>query len=748
MTHEKSETIRALKACTALQLIFAGAFCLSVSTMLSHAKPIPKNQDTHNTEDQETDLAPVIVTATGKPVGYQGAPEWVYSAPYAVSVIGRDTIKNASVRSAADLFKQTPGVTIANNPQDSGMSVNVRGLQDMNRINVTVDGARQNFQKSGHYETGRFYIDPAFIRQIEIEKSATSGAGGAGALGGVVEFETINASDLLKDGQNYGVEGKLSTGNNAYNFDGNVAAAARLGNGIEFVAGVSHKNLGTYDIGQNGTLERFDEAPVFTGSDAWSGLAKVRFDLNENHDLTLSSIVFNDVMTTSTPDGRLRNYSDVLNLTGAVNYTYTPDNDLMDLELNLTASTTQIDEFREPRKDYGAISNNYSIQTYGFDLQNTSYFDFNGNELAWNYGVEGFRDIGMTKSENAGDIDDSAKMWFGTDPSGKRDVLSGFTSLTYNHNDFLEINGGVRYDYFNVEGDSLHYSLDSFTYLDEKISNSGGRLSPTFSAAITPLEGVQLFGKYSEGYRIPTIMETALGGDHIGQHGPWLNFKPNPYLEGEIAYTWEGGANLRFSDLLQADDNLRMKLSYFHREIDNYTVLGSQSLLYDIPAVSYVNLIDPVKMQGIEFEVNYDAGHAYAGLGFSRTFTDLPENPKFTNQSIESDTYNELVYYTAIPPEMKIALDAGVRLFDQKLTVGGRVTHVMPNKLAGSFGLEGFSNKDYTLFDLYGAYAFNEMTKLQVNVDNITDVAYVDALTSVGYPAAGRTITAAINFKF
>ena len=752
------------KVCTALQLILATGFYAFAPVMPAHSQSAVETHDVPSVEDEKetTELDPVIVTATDEPAGYQGAPEWVYEAPYAVSVMGREEIKNASVRSAADLFEQMPGVSIANNPQDTGISINVRGLQDMNRINVTVDGARQNFQKAGHGETGRFYIDPAFIRQVEVEKSATSDAGGAGALGGTVKFETIRPSDILEADKNYGVEGQLTTGTNEYHFEGNVAAAGRISENIEFLAGVSHRTLGTYDIGQNGVLEYTNEAGAFTGSDVWSGLGKLELDLTDNQHLTLSMLGFHDVMTSSTHLGTYQNHRSIVNLSGAAKYTWQPDNDLIDFEMNVTAGTTQTDEYRTARTSYGAFSNTYKIDTIGLDLQNTSYFDFSGNELQWNYGFEGFRDFGETTSIDEGETDDEHGMWFGADPSGIRTVYSGFTSLNYNHNDFLELGAGLRYDWFNVEGSSIYHQASveigeyryKAIYVDEEVSNSGGRVSPNFSLAITPVEGLQLFGKYSEGYRIPTIMETLFGGEHIGVNNPYLRYTPNPDLEGEIAYTWEGGVNLRFDDLLQDNDKLRVKLSYFHREIENYTALAGIASpdvhpLYDPYGMQYVNLLDPTFMEGFELEANYDAEWFYAGLGFARTFTEFPDQPRYENKYQVDGNFNESVSFVMVAPTMKITADAGVRLFEKKLTLGGRMTHVVPHEDLGTMGAHGgYIPKDYTVFDLYGSYALTDTTKLQVNVDNLTDVAYVDALTQSGFPAPGRTITATLNFKF
>ena len=86
--------ISGLKVCT----ILAAGFYVIAPLTPTYAQAVSEIQDADSLELEESDLPPVIVTVTDKPVGYQGAPEWVYNTPSAVSVIGRETIKNASVR--------------------------------------------------------------------------------------------------------------------------------------------------------------------------------------------------------------------------------------------------------------------------------------------------------------------------------------------------------------------------------------------------------------------------------------------------------------------------------------------------------------------------------------------------------------------------------------------------------------------------------------------------------------------------
>jgi outer membrane receptor protein involved in Fe transport len=101
-----------------------------------------------------------------------------------------------------------------------------------------------------------------------------------------------------------------------------------------------------------------------------------------------------------------------------------------------------------------------------------------------------------------------------------------------------------------------------------------------------------------------------------------------------------------------------------------------------------------------------------------------------------------------VQPEVRFAIDAGVRLFDGKLTVGARRTQVGETEptigtLQNNYKLDG-----YTIYDLYGSYAFDDETKLRFNVTNLTDVAYVSALGADYFAMPGRTVTGSFQVKY
>ena len=63
-----------------------------------------------------------------------------------------------------------PGVTTSETARDTAVAINIRGLQDFGRVNVLIEGARQNFQRSGHNANGVFYIEPEMLKGVDITR--------------------------------------------------------------------------------------------------------------------------------------------------------------------------------------------------------------------------------------------------------------------------------------------------------------------------------------------------------------------------------------------------------------------------------------------------------------------------------------------------------------------------------------------------------------------------------------------------
>ncbi len=208
----------------------------------------------------------------------------------------------------------------------------------MGRVNTTVDGARQTSSSYRGYSGNRdeVYVDPDMIGGIDISKGPAEGTG-TGAIGGNINFRTLEAQDIVKNGNTHGVRFKGSLGNNtvaprapnrlatstpnqvveerssAFNADmysGSFALAAQKEN-YEFVTAYSKRVQGNYFVGTkapagvafrtgNATWDtRYANARVSPGMEAFntsedtdSFLAKGKVKWGDGHSLELGYLYF------------------------------------------------------------------------------------------------------------------------------------------------------------------------------------------------------------------------------------------------------------------------------------------------------------------------------------------------------------------------------------------------------------------------------------------------------------------------
>ncbi|MET0314221.1 MAG: TonB-dependent hemoglobin/transferrin/lactoferrin family receptor [Hansschlegelia sp.] len=687
--------------------------------------------------------------------GWNGASDRVYDTPGSVSEISGEAIAaQGGARNAGDLFRGVSGVTAVFDRQNPGLNVNIRGLQDQGRVNMSIDGARQNFQQAGHGATAFAYIDPELIGGVDIEKGPSSLAGGAGVIGGVVNFRTLDFEDVALPGHDYGARINATTGTNAFDFNGSMAAAARVSDDFEIVAAVGRKKLGEYDVGKRGDVTQVGsgDAADYTTQDQWSWLAKAKANLADDKTLTLSYTGLSAKYVTGS--GQTIDSNKVVNHTAVADYRWTPGLWWADLDVKLTFSRTADDQFRParmttgtpPKVSYPATSVDYAIDTYGASVQNVSRLAAGPFDLALTYGGEIFYDKTDTAAVLADpSFDPTGSQFSGANPVGERGVGGVFAQAELKR-DWLQIIGGLRYDRFGMTGSGVVFDGQTTGCgLDDcpspfKVDVSGGHLSPTATVAVTPFQGVQLYSTYKQGWRPPNIMESILGGEHIGGN-TGIFFAPNPDLKPEISKTVEAGANFKFDGVLAEGDAFRAKASVYSTHVDDYI---TQALVYDAAGGHYyrnVNLESPTRLKGIDLEANYDAGYAY--VGGSASFInahysddyDAGPNPRATG-----------IISIGLAPKTKLSLDGGLRFFDRALTVGGRLTHVKPESNIGAFA-GTYKYETYTLLDAYASYKLDERITFRASVENIRDVAYVDALSSQLSPSPGRTFTIGVTAR-
>ncbi|URK87288.1 TonB-dependent receptor [Rhizobium sp. RCAM05350] len=631
------------------------------------------------------------ITATGSKTGRDP-----YSTPAATSTITADEVEQFGNRNIDDALRATPGTFTRDNPQNPGLAVNIRGLEGSGRVNMMIDGVRQNFRFTGHEAQGFAYIDPAFIAGIDISRGAVSGVGGAGALAGAANLRTYNIEDLLTDGKTYGGFATASFGSNQSGWSESALGAYRVNDSIAFLGGISKKTQATTRT----AMARLFPIPE---SDLISGIFKTEITPNDEHSLKLSGILYNNDFVANSYD------QSITAQTYSANYAYTPGNDLIDFRANVYYNDIKMKYDKSPVIPGGGSAAGRVIDDkgFGFDVSNTSNFDLGAVAVTSNYGVEYF-------SDDYDVVNSRLSPSSGVNGSGKSSTTSVFnsTKLTYG---IADLTLGLRYDRFDLKGDGQvsagnplgmpagPYSVDS----------SEGRVNPSVTFALNPVEWLQPYVKYAETSCGPTVNETFVGGTHPGGGAPQFFF-PNPFLEPEISKGWEVGANIKVDDLLTAGDSFRFRADYFNNDVDNYITANF------VGGTHFANVPGTTKVQGIELEGAYDAGFAFANISYTHTESDLPSQ------------VNGFGAQSYLPDDIFTATLGARFLEDHRLTVGGRLYAVSESYIGEINVAPGQSpyQDGYELVDIFTNYKFKNGFELTASVLNVFDKEYTPALST------------------
>ncbi|WP_454720425.1 MULTISPECIES: TonB-dependent hemoglobin/transferrin/lactoferrin family receptor [Cupriavidus] len=725
----------------------------------------------HPAQSHGNSLPTVVVT------GKRDAREQAYETPGSVSVVTREDIDRLPPRNTADVLLDVPGVYTSQTRQNPGVAVNIRGLQDFGRVNVMIDGARQNFQRSGHGANGQAYLDPELLAGVDVAKGPASTVGGAGMIGGSVNFRTLAAEDLIEEGQRYGGRVNATTGTNAYHFAGSVAGAWRPTDPFDLTVAVSRKNVGEFKRGNNGNGDSNNGfthgTSLLSSQDQTSGLFKMAWRPAPGHEIRLGYVgldaSFTEGNSTTVSSGDVATRNRVRTDTVTANYDWQSGWRWLNLATSLYYTQTVNDQDRDATDSYGAFRLHYRTNTLGGTAQNTAYFGLPGVDAIVKVGGEFFHDWTDPQAQPS---TTGQSLWFtGATPRGRRTVASAFGEASLLRGDWLELTGGLRYDWYGLQGDGQMYvgsianapgvrpSVTNL-YTSFKVDRSDGALAPRLSLAIKPVEQVQFFASYGRGLRPPAITESLMWGMHTGNMFPYY---PNPNLSEERASNWEAGANLRFDDLLAGGDKLRVKAAWFDTKVDNYIVQAR--IMSPISAGSgglfgpfaFVNLKDPYRSKGIELQGDYDAGFAFGSVSYTRLLIDSGRGgydpfPLGSLLGYPATTLGQpggANLWYVMPPKVKLVLSGGVRLFQRKLTLGGRMRLTTPTRNdSGWTSGSNDNNRTTHVYDAWLSYQPTRQLTLRLSVENLRDTNYFEMNGGTYWVAPGRTTMATVSYKF
>ncbi|MEY9417309.1 hemoglobin/transferrin/lactoferrin receptor protein [Bradyrhizobium japonicum] len=666
-----------------------------------------------------------------------------------VSVVTSSQIQSRQASTVGDLIYNVPGVWVQNRGDEPSTSINIRGLQDFGRVAVVVDGARQNYQRTGHFANGSFFLNPELISGIDIVRGPTANIYGSGAIGGVASFRTKDIEDVVRAGERWGVDVKTILGSNYGRALGSAFGGVHVNPNVDVFAGGTYSTQESYKDGTG-----FEVAN--TGNRLTSGIAKLTVRPADGHEIKLGTIFQEDIYSVGQPPRRAGDpnstnangannlsgtsiyRSDVKNYTTTLGWKYSqPDDQWFDWDAKVYWNRTENDQVKTAHTSTtpsvfcggvpgnavsGCIGSNrgYLLDTVGVDVYNTTRFDTGSWRHAVTYGLDAFQDKVSTQDRTG-----TSEV---TTPGGQRTVSGGFVQWKANYTSMLEVIGALRYD---------NYQLSSAS------SSSGGdRLSPKITVGLVPTAVVTPYVSYAEGYRAPSITETLVSGPHSGATindsffrcpsgtpGPGADstfcFVPNPNLRPEVGKNKEIGFNIKKNDLFTAGDTLRGKINVFRNDISDFIdqVANGNPLVVPtgpppapsitvLPFLQYQNVAS-ARIQGVEAEAMYDANTWFFGLSGSY------QNGK--NLQTGFGLYS-------VPPQ-KVTTTAGVRLLDRTLILSVMWTSVIANTDIPPTYTPATS---YDLVNLYAQYQPRPDLTLNFSVENLLNQYYRPYAIPVG----------------
>lgn len=596
----------------------------------------------------------------------------------------------------SDFLNVIPGVTVGGTSAVN-QRIRVRGLDDTN-LKVTIDGARQ--EGALFYHMGDVTIDPDLLKQAEVSVGNNSVTLGNDALGGAVAFETVDAADLLKPGQKVGA--KLHAGY-ASNNDELLTSATVFGaptDNIDLLAYYGKRDASAGEDGSGRKIQTED-------SEGENILLKAGAYVTDNQRIAASfSRTENEGKYPLRPDFPSTPGADSWNPiipqkvkrdTYALDYSYKPNNRLIDLESNVYQSKTQIlrDSDGEPGFEFDA-----QVQTTGAKVQNTSVID---SSL-----VEG--------------ITGSHKLIAGVEHYKKesemsRDFASASTDEATNTSVYLEdqwqmgklmLTPGVRYD---------RYESPEFVSAGKTYDNVVGALAASYEIA----PRTQVFASYTQLFNGPDLSQAIFNSD--GQ-----DTYVNPDLKAEEGDNAEIGVVTTLRGLTTADDALQLSGKYFETNIENYLEFvraGGRRTGLDCttgalgtsadpkPCQGVINKDEDYKIKGVELAADYKMDNFSMGLSYARARSE-GEDSGYSISSVSgssSDSGDKYMVNLGYAPTDTVDL-------------GWRSTYVA--SIVPNTGGDDAEKPSYDVHDVFMSYTPAQFSgvKATLGVYNIFDETY------------------------
>ena len=479
--------------------------------------------------------------------------------PLKIVQVSQKEVRLQNPQTAADLLGSSGEVYIQKSQQGGGSPM-IRGFST-NRVLLVVDGVRMNTAifREGNVQNV-ISIDPFAVQNTEVIFGPGSVIYGSDAIGGVMDFHTLDAGTSPNElAYLYGHgAARYSSANNERTFHGDISLK---NNHWGFVTSFTNSTFGDLTMGSDGPQaylrttyqDRIDSKDTvlvndnprdqkFSGYEQWNFMQKLIYEPNDDWDITYA-FHFSETSNVPRYDRLIEQRSD----SSFVNaeWYYGPQKWMMHhlrarlkkptLMYSSARFTAAYQDFRESRHDrrFGSSRlrerfeqvNAYSLNADLEKVLTPRHKLFYGGEYVFNR---------VISTGSAVDIETSlvspvaSRYPYGS--SWKTGAM--YASLEYVPNEKWTMLTGIRINYVGLyaEFDSTFYDFP-FSVID--LNNNAWNAS--FGLAYRPDENWQFNGNVSTGFRAPNI-------DDVGKvfdSGDGIVVVPNPELRPEFAYNFD-----------------------------------------------------------------------------------------------------------------------------------------------------------------------------------------------------------------
>ncbi len=685
-----------------------------------------------------TTLPEEEITVTGT-----RTPRPVRLTPGSISVIDDQEIDQQLVRDLRDLVRYEPNVSVGNNRRYGLQDVNIRGLGG-NRVLILNDGIRvpTQFQFGTPY-LGRDYVDIETLQRAEIIRGPASALYGSDALGGAVNFRTIDPADLL---DRYGRRNSLTTLSSNYesvnNGWVNTLLTAFRSNNLEVLLGFTRRdgNEDRVPVGNEFVDDRSN------GRNNFLARAVYRFDSTSYLRLTGEVFSNRDNFTVAPitapaligPTGfrgqneglRADTYRDRFSL----DYVFDDPRSqgfLTGARLQFYYQNAGINEFRtqdfvrtgagDDRRRVRNLSNTFLDQVVGGEIQLQSIFNIGSAVNRLTYGL----DISSTRNERVRDgvetrLDAAGNPILATNVVGAdsfpvRDFpnsttfrLGFYLQDEISLSDSLTLIPGLRFDVYNLSTriDDL-YLRNSPSVVAADLNTSA--LSPNFGIVWQASPEFAIVGRYARGFRAPLYSEINAGFTNLTSPTFRYQTLSNPNLQPETSDTFELGVRGNFP---QGNFSLTGFYSNYNNFIETFAPAGTTIINGNRVNLFQSQNVGRARTYGLEFGGEYRFSPDPHGFSLLASLGWTLGDDLTDNQPLES-----------VDPFRVVA---GLRYRAPENQWGAELvtTFTSNPRLRSDRPANSYTPSSHTVLDLVGYYNITPLVTLNVGIFNLLNSQY------------------------